>query len=190
VRVSRRTRGQLQGAGRAVGAAWLRVSRGLVALYAASLVLTLAGAGLLAAAARLRGSPAAANHALTDTAATRRVIGVVSADLTKIFSYSYTDLPATERAARQVLAGPAAAQYDTLFPQLRGAVGQHLSLVTRVVHAGVTQLSADSAQLLVFLDQSATRGQATVGSTPYHAQLAIVAQFRAGRWRITGIEAR
>jgi Mce-associated membrane protein len=190
VRVSRTTSDRPPGAGRASGAAWLRGPRGLAALFAAGLVLTLAGTGLLVAAAQLRGSPAAANQALTDPAATRRVIGVVSADLIKIFSYSYTDLPATERAARQVLAGPAAAQYETLLPQLRSAVGQHLSLVTRVVHAGVTQLSAASAQLLVFLDQSATRGQATVGSTPYHAQLAIVAQFRAGRWRITGIEAR
>jgi Mce-associated membrane protein len=168
----------------------LRESRGLLALFAGVLVLTLAGAGLLLAAARVRDSPAAANQAVTDPAATRQVIGVVSADLAKIFSYSYTDLPATERSARQVLTGSAATQYFTLFPQLRTAVGQHLSLVTRVVHAGVTQLSGSRADLLVFLDQTATRGSATVSSTPYHAQLAIAAQFRAGRWQITGIDAR
>ena len=168
----------------------LRESRGLLALFAAILVLTLAGVGLLLAAAGVRDSPAAANRAVIDPAATRQVIGVVSADVGKIFSFSYTDLPATERGARQLLTGSAATQYFTLFPQLRTAVGEHLSLVTRVVRAGVTQLSASRAHLLVFLDQTATRGSAGVGSTSYRAQLAIVAQFRAGRWLITGIDAR
>ena len=175
---------------RSPGVTRLLESRGLLVLFAVSLVLTLAGAGLVAAGAELRGSPAAANRALTDPAATRQVIGVISADLTRIFSYSYADLPATQGAARQVLAGAAAVQYDTLFPQLRNAVGQQLSLATRVVQAGVTQLSASTAHLLVFMDQTAARGQARIGGTTYHAQLAITAQFRAGRWRITSIEAR
>jgi len=187
VRITRLAHGQPP---RAPGRARLRASRGLLALFAAGLVLVLAGAGLQVAAARLRGSPPAANQAVTNPAATRQVIGVISADVTKIFSYSYTDPSAAGRAARRMLAGPAAAQYFTLFPQLRNATGQHLSLVTRVVRAGVSQLSGSSAQLLVFLDQTATRGQATVGNAPFRAQLAIVAQFRAGRWRITGIAAR
>jgi Mce-associated membrane protein len=175
---------------RSPGIARLIESRGLLVLFAVSLVLTLAGAGLVVAGAQVRASPVAANRALTDPAATRQVIGVIGADLTRIFSYSYADLPATQRAARQVLAGAAAAQYDTLFPQLRNAVGQRLSLATRVVQAGVTQLSASTAHLLVFMDQTAARGQAQIGTATYHAQLAITAQFRAGRWRITSIEAR
>ena len=175
---------------RSPGAARLLESRSLLVLFAVSLVLTVAGAGLVAAGAQLRGSPAAANRALTDPAATRQVIGVISTDLTRIFSYSYADLPATQRAARQVLAGAAAVQYDTLFPQLRNAVGQQLSLATRVVQAGVTQLSASTAHLLVFMDQTAARGQARIGRTAYYAQLAITAQLRVGRWRITSIEAR
>ena len=168
----------------------LRDSRGLLALFAASLVLTLTGVGLRVAAGQLRDNQAAANQALIDPAATRQVLGAVSADVAKIFSYSYTDLPATERAARQVLTGSAASQYVRLVAALRVAVAQLLCLVTRVVRAGVTQLSASRAHLLVFLDQTATRGHAAVGSTPYRAQLAVVAELHGGQWRITDIGAR
>jgi Mce-associated membrane protein len=164
--------------------------RGLLALFAASALLALAGAGLVVASLRVRASPAAANRALTDPAATRQVIRVISADVTRIFSYSYADMPATRRAARRVLTGSAAAQYGRLFSQLGSAAGERLTVETRVAHAGVIRLSSDTAQLLMFLDQTATRGQAEDGATPYHAQLAVTVRLRAGQWWITSIQAR
>ncbi|MBV9854155.1 MAG: hypothetical protein JOY82_06470 [Streptosporangiaceae bacterium] len=154
----------------------------------AGLVLAGVGAGLTAAAAQLRGGRAAVNRALTDPAATRQVIAAVSADVSEIYSYSYTGIGATERAAQRVLAGQAAAQYRELTPALQQAVGEQLTVVTRVDQAGVRWLSGGTAQLLVFMDQTATRGHNKGTSVP--AQIAVTAQLIAGRWRITSIEAR
>lgn len=165
---------------------WLR---GPLVLVVASLALALAGAGLVIAAAQASSSPAAVNQALTDQAATRQVLATVSADVGAIYSYSYTDMTATQRAAQRVLAGQAAAQYRELFPLLlRNAGGQQLTVVSRVVRAGVSYLSANTAKVLVFIDQTATRGHNKGSSAP--AQLAITAQLRGGRWLITGINAR
>jgi Mce-associated membrane protein len=116
------------------------------------------------------------------------VIGAISTDASRIFSYSYPRLAATQRAAGEVLAGRAAAQYRELFPFLRNAGAQQLTVRTRVVRVGVTWLTATDARLLVFLNQTASRGRGKPSSVP--AQLAITAQYRAGRWRITGIGAR
>lgn len=158
------------------------------ALFAASVALVLAGAGLLAAAAGLRDSQAAANRALTDQAATSQVLAAVSADVSGIYSYSYTDIPRTIVAAARVLTGQAAVQYRELSPVLRDAVSQHLTVVTRVARAGVIDLTGTTARLLIFLDQTATR--AATKSTAVSAQLLVTAQLSGGRWRIASIEAR
>jgi Mce-associated membrane protein len=158
-------------------------------LVAASLALALAGTGLLIAAAQARGSPAAANRSLTDQAATRQVLAAVTVGVSAIYSYSSADIGPAQRAAQRVLAGQAAAQYRELLPVLlRDAAGQQLTVVTRVVRAGVNSLSGSAAQVLVFIDQTATRGH-NKGSSA-RAQLAITAQWSGGRWLITGIEAR
>lgn len=157
---------------------------------AAIVLLAAAGTALTVGTFLLRDSPAAANRALTDAAATHQVAAAVSGDLAEIFSYSYSDLQPTRIAAQQVLAGTAARQYDELFPELHNAVGQKLSVVSTVTHIGVTELSGNSAQLLVFMNQTATRETSTLGGTPYHAQLAITAALRGGRWRIVDIVSR
>lgn len=160
----------------------------LLALFAVSFTLVLAGSGLLAAAAGLRGTPAAANRALTDRTTTRQVIAAVSTDISEIYSYSYADIPSTTAAAARVLTGQAAAQYRELSPMLRDAVSQRLTVATRVVRAGVITLIGDTAQLLVFLDQRATRGDTKESSV--RAQLMVTARFSDGQWRIASIEAR
>jgi Mce-associated membrane protein len=158
-------------------------------LAVASLVLALAGTGLLVAAAQVRASPAAANRALTDQAATRQVLTEVTAGVSEIYSYSSANIGSAQRAAQRVLAGQAAAQYRELFSLLqRDAAGQQLTVVSRVVRAGVSFLSGDTAHVLVFINQTATRGH-NKGSSA-RAQLDITAQLRGGRWLITGIEAR
>jgi Mce-associated membrane protein len=158
-------------------------------LGAASLVLALAGTGLVVAATQVRDGPAAANQALTSQPATRQVLAAVSTGVSAIYSYSYADLAVTQRAARRVLAGQAAAQYQELFPLLqRNVAAQQLTVESRVVRAGVSWLSGSSAQVLVFIDQTSTRGH-NKGSSA-RAQLAITAQWRGGRWLITGIQAR
>lgn len=156
-------------------------------LVAVALILALGGVALNLASARLRNGPAA-NRALVDTAATSQVIAAVGAEVTEIFSYNYADVTATRRAAAAVLAGRAAQQYEQLFGQVeRGAPSQRLVLTTRVARAGVMQLSDDTARLLVFLDQKATRPG---GTSVAAAQLAVTVQRTGGRWRITGLDSR
>ncbi|MEU3464193.1 hypothetical protein ABZ721_30085 [Streptomyces sp. NPDC006733] len=152
-------------------------------------VLLLAGTGLLIRTSQLTDPAATSNAALTDTAATSRVIGDVSNTLGKVFSYTPEDTRATELAAKELLAGSAAGQYEALFGQVKQQVAaQKLTLTTHVVRAGVTRLDGDSAQLLVFLDQTAERKGKK--ATTAAAQLSVTARFHDGHWQITDITSR
>ncbi|MER8184634.1 hypothetical protein [Kitasatospora sp. NPDC094015] len=158
-----------------------------VAAVAVAVVLLLAGAGLLLAAHHERSTADTANRALTDRAATGRVIAEVGDALDRLFSYSATEGAGDRAAAAGLLTGPAAEQYRSLTEQLRGWVGdQQLTLTTRVADAGVVRLTADRAELLVLLDQSAERagGPPTVTA----AQLAVTARLEAGRWLIDDLK--
>ncbi|MDJ1137569.1 hypothetical protein [Streptomyces iconiensis] len=149
----------------------------------------LGGTALLVGAARLTGSEAARNKALTDTAATSRVSGEVGDALARIFSYTPQGVAKTEQDAKGVLDGRAARQYESLFGQVRERVAeQKLTLATRVVSSGVTRLHGDRAELLVFLDQTSTR-EGRKPSTAA-AQLSVSAERRDGDWLIVGIKAR
>lgn len=155
-----------------------------------ALVLVVAGTALLVRAAQLRGGAAAENRALTDVERTERVIGDVSNDLARIFSYTYADTATTEQAAREVLAGRAADQYRTLFGQVKQRAGQQqLTLTSRVVRAGVISMTDREARLLVFLDQTMRRRDKPTGTTAA-AQLVVTARFADEQWRIIDIRAR
>jgi Mce-associated membrane protein len=159
----------------------------LAALFTAGAVLLATAGFLLTAGSAARDSPGAVNQAVTDQGGTGNVIAAVSAGLIAVYSYSYTDIPASERAARNVLSGQAATQYAQLSPVLRKAVSQRLTVRARVVHAGVIWLDGDAARLLVFLDQTTTRGNKAQGSA-VPAQLVVTASHHTGRWLITGME--
>jgi Mce-associated membrane protein len=160
-------------------------------LLALALVVALAGVGLLF----LRGtvsedSPAADNRALTDTDAGTKAVGDVSNALTRVFTYGPDDTVTAERAAAESLTGRAAADYRRLFGQVKQqAVAQRLALKTHVVRAGLISLTGGRAQLLVFLDQVATRAGKPTGS-PAAAQLSVTAELKDGLWRITELKAR
>jgi Mce-associated membrane protein len=174
------------GAGGGVAPRWPR--RRLAAVAALTAAVLLSG-GLLYAAAQLRDPAVSGNHALTDSAATDQVAGEVSNALSRIFAYTPEDTQSTAEAARDVLDGAAATQYQKLFGQIRQQVAsQQLTLTTRVVRAGVVSLSASRARLLVFLDQTAQRAGAAPTSAA--AQLAVTAEFKGGHWRITELTAR
>jgi Mce-associated membrane protein len=165
----------------------VRRFRGPLLLLAVTVLLAAVGGWLFVQAPHERSGT---NQALVDTAATNRVIGDVSGDIDQIFSYSYNDIGATRRAAATVLTGRAAGQYTTLFGQIRQhAAAQRLTLTSRVVSAGVTRLDGDHAQLLVFLDQTTTRGD-TGRTSAAAAQLSISAELVAGHWVIDDMHAR
>ncbi|MFE7132186.1 hypothetical protein ACFVIM_15110 [Streptomyces sp. NPDC057638] len=164
-------------------------SRRVPVVWLALLVLLLGGGGLLVRAEQLRDTPSARNRALTDTGATTRVADELTDAVTRIFSYAPTSLDATRAAAREVLAGKAARQYEELFGQVERRTGeQRLTLTTHVVRVGVRELSDGEARVLLFLDQVAERAGAKPSTTA--AQLSLTAARHDGRWRITDIASR
>ncbi|MEU7278156.1 hypothetical protein AB0A69_05095 [Streptomyces sp. NPDC045431] len=154
-----------------------------------TVLMLLAGGWLLWRTEELADSPALDNRALADTRATERVVGDVSGALGRVFSYAPQDTASTRHAARQLLAGKAARQYEALFAEVeQRAAQQKLTLTTHVVRAGVTRLTDRDARLLVFLDQVAQR--AGKPATTVAAQLSVTAELQGGHWRIVDITAR
>ncbi|MFI5587573.1 hypothetical protein ACIA5G_21160 [Amycolatopsis sp. NPDC051758] len=128
------------------------------------------------------------NTALSDASGTAEAGKQISAALGTVFSYRYDDPAKSEQAAKELLTGPALAQYDQLFGQVRKlAVDQQLVVTSTAVAAGVKLLDGDRAALLVFLDQTGTRGdgQRSTGA----AQLSVTAERVGGKWRVTGMSA-
>jgi Mce-associated membrane protein len=158
-------------------------------LVFAIVAVVLAGlAGWFTLEARSTNAVVAHNTALSDVAGTADAGKQLSAALGTLFSYRYDDPAKNERAAKELLAGPALAQYDQLFGQVRGlAADQKLVVTSTAVASGVKLLDGDRAALLVFLDQTGTRGdgQHSTGA----AQLSVTAERVAGKWRVTGMSA-
>jgi len=128
------------------------------------------------------------NSALSDVAGTGDAAKQVGAALGTVFSYRYDDPAKSAQAAREVLTGPALAQYEQLFGQVRKlAVEQKLVVTSTAVASGVKLLDGDRAALLVFLDQTGTRGdgQRSTGA----AELSVTAERVGGKWRVTGMAA-
>ncbi|ALG11078.1 hypothetical protein [Kibdelosporangium phytohabitans] len=120
-----------------------------------------------------------------DTKAMTEVNGQVKAGLEKIFSFSYDKID--PNVARDVLAGSAVGEYDKLIEQVRkDAPAQKLVLATRVTTTGVKSLDGDRAELLVFLDQVATRVD-TGKSNGSAAALSVTAEKQNGAWRIVSL---
>ncbi len=156
----------------------------VTALLVALTVVGLVGAWM---AYDLRSTPAAQNLAVVDTTATAEVQSEVSQALTRVLSYRYDDPAPTEQAADEVLSGQAREEYDTLFASLQErAPGQQLVLAAQVQMAAVKELTADTARLLVFLDQSSQRADDDEASVSA-AQLAVEAKKVDGAWKVTGL---
>ncbi|MGW0522396.1 hypothetical protein [Crossiella sp. NPDC003009] len=164
-----------------------RAGRWLVALTVA---LALLAGFFLVQGWRSSDSAAARNQALVNGPATAEVSGQVAEALRRVFSYRHDDTASTEAAAAEVLVDAARAQYDALFAQVREqAPQQKLVLSTKAVTTGVRELSADRAVLLVFLDQTATRGDNNQTSASA-AQLGVTARRTGEKWLITELQPR
>ncbi|MGW7534260.1 hypothetical protein [Amycolatopsis sp. NPDC054798] len=155
-----------------------------------TVLLTATGIWCTVEARSTTASATASNHALTDQPATAAVTSAISLSLNKIFSYTYDKTDVTESAAATLLRGQARDSYEKLFAQVRTmAPSQRLTLTSRVSATSVQQLTDDHAQLLVFLDQSATRGNSTTPETAA-AQLSVTAQKIDGNWYVTDLVPR
>jgi Mce-associated membrane protein len=160
----------------------------LPAVLVVAALLLGAFAGYAGSRAHQLRADAATNTALTDSAATSEVTGQVTSAVNTIFSYDYTDLAKTERAARGLLTGAGTCQYDKLFASIREqAPKQKLVVTVTATNTGVELLDGDRARLLVFATQSSTSAVTKQTSTA-GAMFAIDAR-RDGRvWRIAGID--
>jgi Mce-associated membrane protein len=153
------------------------------------LILVLVAAVLAGAGVFFLVKAQSSDHGV-DTQAMTEVNGQVTSALEKIFSFSYDKLDESAAAARGVLAGTAIGEYDKLIEQVKAqAPAQKLVLATKVTTAGVKSLDGDRAEVLVFLDQVATRVDTgkTSGSA---AALSVTAERQNGVWKITGLVPR
>ncbi|MEU8302552.1 hypothetical protein AB0C84_03245 [Actinomadura sp. NPDC048955] len=169
----------------------MRRPRRLSRPFSVALVLAVLALALRPAAGPARdlldGEENPRDTAVLDDVATTEVIGDVSTALARVFSYAPDDVAATEQAAGRELSGRALDEYRRLFVQVRRqAPAQRVTLTTRVARAGVVSLTGDTARLLVFLDQTATRAGAPDG-TPAAAQLMVTAHRDRGHWTITAL---
>jgi Mce-associated membrane protein len=157
---------------------------------AAVFVLALGGAASFAFQARsLTSGDPAGNTALVDQAGTSAVSDQVGAAVKAIFSYDFSNLPRTERAAADVLVDTAVAQYrDSFAAAKKQAEDQKLVRTTTVRSVGVREIRGDQASVLLFLDQqtlhTVDNQQDSAG-----AQLDITAKRVDGRWKIASLTA-
>ncbi|GGR58510.1 Mce-associated membrane protein [Nocardioides luteus] len=159
--------------------------RGILILTAVILVLAL---GAFFMADRERRTDHVGNRAVVDSEATTEVQSAVTAGLLQVFSYDFSDPAPTQAAADEFLAGDARKEYDLLFKQLeKKAPGQKLVLSAEVQVAAVKSLDADSAELLVFLDQASQRSTDKESSISA-AQLAVEADKVDGTWMVTSLD--
>jgi hypothetical protein len=138
----------------------------------------------LANPARTEGADTA-NVALANPARTAELTGALRPIIEKVLSYDYRDLDGTAKAVTENLSGRALCEYDRLFGEIkRVAAEQRIVLASKVRELGVTRLEGDRASVLVFVDQSTTRGD-NATSASSGAQLGFQADRQNGRWKIT-----
>jgi Mce-associated membrane protein len=124
------------------------------------------------------------NAAVTDAAGTAEVDQAVRQILEQVLSYDHRDLERTARAVAEHVTGQALCAYNGLYGEVRRlAAEQRITLTSEVREIGVTRLQADRADVLVFVDQSTTRGDGAPGPASA-AQFGVAAQRLDGQWRI------
>lgn len=178
------------------------MNRRFVTLLVVAALLAGLGAVGTVLARSMRTSETATNVAHIDVEATREVRSAVGRGVNKVFTYRFDDVEATERAAEDLLRGPAREQYRQLFTRISdNAPEQRLSVTTRVVDSAVLSLTSDRAEVVVFLDQTAERGvggdaepasEATSeptssGAASAGATLLVTATHHDDRWFITNL---
>jgi Mce-associated membrane protein len=170
-----------------LGKVW-RSPRLPIALAVLTVLLGCVAAWSARQAHTLNDSAPARNTALTDTARTSELKGEVTDIVNTVFSYNYTDVAKTERAAQTLLTGKAVQQYNEMIALIRKqAPQQRLVLTTTVTDSGVRMLSGDRARVLIFADQRSTRTDKN--ETAYSATMfSVGAVHRNDRWQIENID--
>jgi Mce-associated membrane protein len=109
-----------------------------------------------------------ANQAFVDAEGTATVTTQAKAALEAVFSYTWSDPETWRTAVRKWATGPAAQQLQELFGKSIGSIReQKLTVLCTAVDIGLRELRADTAQLLVYLNQKVLRTSApqTISAT-------------------------
>lgn len=154
---------------------WPRISAVVVA------GLTVLGAGAASAAS------AADNLAFLDVALTQSAIDQASSALTSVLSYEYRALDANVELAKQKSTDQYIRQHTDALNKNRATVTrQKQTVATKVVGIGVKDLSPNSARLLVFLDQTTTRGDTNKAATVGIAAVVGI-KLLDGQWKLDSV---
>jgi Mce-associated membrane protein len=130
-------------------------------------------------------SPGPSNTALVDVAGTNAVTDQVGRTLRTVFSYDPGQMDRTSVAAQEVLTGAAMQQYNTDFAAAKQHAAETKQVLTTAVRSiGVTELSGNSARLLVFIDRQTVQGDKHESAA---AQLLITAEKAGEVWKISDI---
>jgi Mce-associated membrane protein len=127
------------------------------------------------------------NLAFVDADKTRAAVEAAGAALSEVLSYEYRKLEENARSAAACGTQRYVAQHTERMNQARTTITrQRHAVTTRVAAIGVRELSAGTARLVVFLDQSLTRGDA--GKTAVTGSTAVVELAIAdGEWKLDSI---
>jgi Mce-associated membrane protein len=154
---------------------WSRVSRLVIALTV-----------LIASPAAAQTGPA--NRALVDTAATNDMAARAKEISEQLFTYSYTDLKGHETRFKDLTTGEFSDKYAELFASVGSqANAMQLNVTSTVKDAAVRLLTDDRAEVLVFIDQSSTRGDTGQTNTAGSMFLATLARVD-GDWKVSDID--
>jgi Mce-associated membrane protein len=164
-----------------------RQARVLVAVAVLGVVLVALSVVFGMAWKSARESGPTANQAFVDSGETSALVGQATNAIITLYSYDYRKLPENEAAARSVITGRFAREFDRVFAPVKQRAPQEQAEVrTSVPAVAVTMLTGDRARLLMMVNQTGTRGpdlQAT-GAT---ARLVVDAERVAGRWKIAEV---
>ncbi len=125
------------------------------------------------------------NRAMIDIGATDEVATRARTVSEELFTFTYTDLEAHKSTFAELTTGAFSRKYAELFETIVSqATSQRLTLESTVADLAVRQLDDESAEVLVFLDQTSTRadtGAETQAKSSFLASLQRV----DGTWKFS-----
>jgi Mce-associated membrane protein len=128
------------------------------------------------------------NRALIDTEATSEARDAATELCEELFTFSYTDLDGHEEKFGSLTTGDFSRRYSELFGSIASqARAQRMSLTSTVREAAVRVLRADEAEVLVFLDQTSSRGD-TGQHTASAAVFSTTITRTDGDWKVADMD--
>jgi Mce-associated membrane protein len=134
----------------------------------------------------------AANHALIDVGATSLVAQQVGEAVKTVYSYDFARLDENEKNARAVITPEFEQQFTQLFADVRDKAPKQKAVVTATVAlTGVRQLTDDTAVVVLFMNQIATRTAETGPAQQLASagRLTVTAKKIDGTWKIADVQA-